>query len=137
MSESWKFYAKVDKDILLPSLTFFSHSWWWSTISGSLLIQFLPVNCSFSESSISLQCSCKVSFEDRCWNKWKNGEHNMVISLRIWKNKLFLIVPPPANISLSKVIQFFVETSLSWWESRIVENVYHGAKLYFGPSYST
>ena len=29
------------------------------------MIQFLPVNCSFSESSISLQYSCKVSFVDR------------------------------------------------------------------------
>ena len=34
----------------------------------------------------------------------------MGISLGIWKSKLSLIIPPPANISPNKVIQFFVET---------------------------
>ena len=34
----------------------------------------------------------------------------MVISLGIWKSKLFLIIPPPVNISPNKVIQFFDET---------------------------
>ena len=99
----------IHVNIFLPSLTFFSHSWLWNRISGFLLIQFLPVNCSFSESTISLQYHYKVSFVDRHWNKWKNGEHHMVIIQGIWKSKLFLIIPPPAQ-SHNIVIQFFVET---------------------------
>ena len=99
----------IHVNIFLPSLIFFSHSWLWNRISGFLLIQFLPVNCSFSESTISLQYHYKVSFVDRHWNKWKNGEHHMVIIQGIWKSKLFLVIPPPAQ-SHNIVIQFFVET---------------------------
>ena len=71
---------------------------------------FYLENCSFSESSITLQYHSEVSFIDRCWNEPKNVEHHMVISLGIWKSKLFLIIPSPANISPYKVIKFFVET---------------------------
>ena len=76
---------------------------------GSCWFNFLPVNCSFSESTISLQYHYKVSFVDRHWNKWKNGEHHMVIIQGIWKSKLFLVIPPPTQ-SHNIVIQFFVET---------------------------
>ena len=94
----------IHVNIFLPSLTFFSHPWLWNRISGFLLIQFLPVNCSFSESIISLQYHCKVSFVDRRWNKWKNGEHHMVIIQGSWKSKLFLVIPPPAQSQHSYTI---------------------------------
>ena len=77
---------------------------------GPCWLNFYLENCSFSESSITLQYHSEVSFIDRCWNEPKNVEHHMVISLGIWKSKLFLIIPSPANISPNKVIKFFVET---------------------------
>ena len=70
-------------------------------------LNFYLENCSFSESSITLQYHSEVSFIDRCWNEPKNVEHHMVISLGIWKSKLFLIIPSPANISPNKVILLF------------------------------
>ena len=74
----------IHVNIFLPSLTFFSHSGWWNRITGSLLIQFLPVNCSFSESSISLQCSCKVSFVDRCTSG--NNSRSTIWNNHSWDN---------------------------------------------------
>ena len=79
----------IHVNIFLPSLTFFSHSGWWNRITGSLLIQFLPVNCSFSESSISLQYvySCKVSFVDRCTSENNSGStiwNNLSCHFSLW-----------------------------------------------------
>ena len=48
---------------------------------GPCWLNFYMENCSFLESSITLQYHSEVSFIDRCWNEPKNVEHHLVISL--------------------------------------------------------